>query len=297
MKITKIRENFSARVDLSLDEVNIVDWPTLLYQHGVLVVNFSQTPTWDEIWNFNSKFGQPWNNLEYMKNLEGFFSISDNKFLTHFTNKINQKRYPNMADEIGWHRDCHWYDGCRFPIRSLYSLSIPKTDKPGVGHTIFCYDKNLFDLLTEEEKQFYLNCTIEVQMVYDKNYPRQIRPLVKKHFYTNKYQFELNSFLAYNETPSDEETFYGATSLSQGPFITKLLHNNQQVSTSYLTNLFLKLREDKQNYYIHQWKENQLLIWDNTAVLHRRSDIGPIRDQLRAFIRMNMKHFADPNLI
>lgn len=292
--IKPIRENFSASVNLNFTEIRTLDWPQLLYQYGVLVVNLNKPLDFNEIWEFNSLFGVPWKDKDYFNNRENFVPIPDDRFISYFSNKgFNKKIYTNMSDEIGWHRDCHWFKQNRFPIRSLYSTKVPTSDDINAGNTIFVYDRNIFDMLTKEEQEFYKDCEIDVQYVYDRNKPKVRRPLVKTHFFTGKPHIELNSYLTFDEDLTNPENIYGATDIKQGPFITKLYYKGQQVSTSHIANLFRRLTTDVQNYYRHRWSNNQFLIWDNTTVLHRRSDISSFGDQERAFIRMNMNHL-DP---
>ena len=295
MEINSINSHIASELNISSDDLYNIDAKTMsqylvrcLYQRGVLVINFDRALTWDEIYNFNSYFGIPWTDKNYFWNAEHFLALpSDNsKFITYFSNKSTQsKRFKNMKDELGWHRDCHYFGhGLRFPIRSLYSLKIPD-DK--IGRTWFCLDRDLYEVLTPEEQEFYSGCSIAIQNVYRPGAPHSVRPLVKKHFWTNKSSLELNSFLCYKQT----DLTGGTNTLQDGPFIVKLLKDGQQPSTDHIMNLWKKISNRKTHTYKHTWKPNQIVIWDNTSVLHRRDDISGLNGAERAFIRMNMKHF------
>jgi len=193
------------------------------------------------------------------------------------------KREKDEISEIfaeGWHSD--WFHMEDPPKgTALYALEIPDTG----GDTLFADLYQAYEDLSNDTKEFLKNNKginsasrgyapdgrygqhdkdRSMSLIYSESaYEKQLHPLAKEHPETLKYVINCNRGYTIGIDNISEENSFN--------ILSKLF--NHQKKEKYI--------------YTHQWKENELVLWDNRCTLHRAT--GGYQGQRRRLWRVTIK--------
>ena len=170
-----------------------------------------------------------------------------------------------------WHSDGDfWQPGRNYLFNLLYSMIVPEQG----GETGFADLRMAYDSLDEslkkriEDLQVIVSCDDIPDFKDtppDERQPDAVHPIVHRHIETG--QFGL---------------YFGHT------FAT--IRNIPKEESDEIVRALVDAIELPENQYIHHWKKGDLLIWDNTSVMHR--GMGGYADSPRLLFRTQA--FIDP---
>jgi alpha-ketoglutarate-dependent taurine dioxygenase len=146
-----------------------------------------------------------------------------------------------------WHNDGDFWDN-NYIITLLHSKQIPSTG----GSTFFFDLRAAYDKLSDEKKELIKNVKLEVSVddVPDfNNSPAEIKSQFPRVFHPIAFKHKIN----------------GRTGLYLGGRTTKIEGMSTEESTKLLSEL---IAIGAENCYQHIWNPNELIIWDNTQVMH-----------------------------
>jgi alpha-ketoglutarate-dependent taurine dioxygenase len=247
----------------------------LLYAHTVLVI----PKLWDycekderTLYQYHRRFGVPWDRDTYALSGERGGLLPD-LALTVYTDSS----YARLAgaSELPWHSDVPIYSSdVQWPIRSLTAAMLPADPVS----TSFVSMFELYDSLSAEEKEFAAQVTLTYQSWYVPGSGFVDMPLVQSHKVTGRKFLAMNS---YNPGKMSERitkhwiqraTIAGdATERSGAEVLGRYAERIEALA------------------YRHRWVEGDMVIFDNTGLMHRRDGAANLENP-RRFYRANIHH-------
>jgi hypothetical protein len=195
-----------------------------------------------------------------------------------------------------WHRDIPWHRAMRYPIRSLYPISMTKG--AGATGTRFCDCDVLWNRLSDDNQGLLENTSVRIQNWYQFQYKvpkvdtRWI-PLVEKHVLTGRKSVLLNSFGDMQTVDENHKPKYKFSTAPGGTWIqeAKLLGYVSEDKGLLWINHLHETVATADNIYSHVWEQGDLVLFDNSSgVFHGRDKVVAEPDAERLFWRMNLKH-------
>ena len=184
--------------------------------------------------------------------------LGDNEELMHVSNReVDGKPGVLPEGEMQFHNDQCYYE-CPARATLLYAIEIPGAG----GHTLFLNTVKAYAALGPDLKQRL--APLEVFNIYDYDInptikgdgiradaPQFVHPVVIRHPDTGEPALFVNRLMSDHITGTDRHE-----------------------SDALLTGLFDHM-EQPQFIYEHRWTEGDLLMWDNYASQHARTDFDP----------------------
>lgn len=273
MKITNLKDKWCIKVELdSPDEVYTQDsnfWKRLLYNNHLLVfknMNFRM----EDYYKFSKLFGNP---MAYTKNCEypGYPGL--HKFSNRTIAQIGEEAMP-------WHADLPNCPINPFPIRSLW---MTKNPNPSCGLTSFLNLTDSIELLSDKLKNLLNRITIVQQEweapeidEYTPGLNKQEFDIFKIHPVTGTKSLRLNSF----NSPGIKNSW-----------IRELIIDGISTEDCSLVREFLNdIASHESMIYTHTWDTNDILVYDNWSLVHKRTALQLPPDTVRLIYRINILH-------
>lgn len=222
-----------------------------------------------------SWFGTPWTGQEYRYSTEKALAV-DKEETRHITFFSNVSAFRLQHYQMPWHVDIPNNGEDSFPWRSLYMLSNPD---PTTGLTTWANIR--LDLMkpTPEEMQQYQSMQILNQSWYRPGEQIVKQPFIKVHPITGKKSLRCNYYV----NPRDMQTAMA--------WIKETYLNDEKVDNETILEPIHKRFEERSDLlYTHQWEVNDLIIYDNWNLIHKRTYCNVKPGEERAFWRANIKH-------
>ena len=271
-------EGIDISKNISSSNVNKID--KLINKYAVVVFR-NQLLTDQQQIKFTELFGKiekPGNNSSVQKNKDRRLSskMADVSNITK-SSKVNNKNDPTRIFNLGnrlWHSDSSYKK-----IPAKYSLLSARTVADKGGNTEFADMRAAYDKLDNNSKSIIKDMICEHSLIYSRQ----------------RLGFDMEKELSKSEIKNFKPVLQ--------PMVREIKENNRK--TIYLSSHIGKikgwLRPDtmcfvddlieyatqKQFKYVHKWKVNDLVMWDNRQTMHRvRSfdDVNETRDMRRTTI-------------
>lgn len=238
MDVLELLPGFGARlegVDVR-DASSFASIRDLWYRYQVLVFP-DQDLTLDQQIEFASRFGE----LERLHKVEGH---EEPEYVLYVSNRIEegQRQTATPDGELAFHMDQSYLPA---PSKAtfLYGMTVPSAG----GSTLFSSMTRAYDAMPEELKQRVQGLTaLHVDFGIE-----CVHPLVIRH----------------------PET--GRNVLYHGRSVTERVMELEKEESDKLLQELLVYLEDPDHVYTHNWRKADLVMWDNRAVLHARTDFDP----------------------
>jgi alpha-ketoglutarate-dependent taurine dioxygenase len=277
MKITNINPGWGTIIECSKDQILAHD-PTFFkelgYNRDLVILRGLGKLTLEEHYKILSYFAQPWNAEDYLHSNEVVINFDYNNApvcISRFSNKNSRLGSVKMP----WHVDIGNYGDKSFPWRALYNLKNPN---PEGGITSWL---NLrLDLINPlpDKLEYYKNIEVVNQSWHTGDAAFLTRnPYIKTHPITGKDSLRSNYFVAPGWSPHAwiKETYL------QGQLVDNL---------TVLGAIHSELSARPELVYNHQWELNDIIIYDNWNLMHKRTQLDISDDQERLFWRTNLYH-------
>jgi taurine dioxygenase len=161
----------------------------------------------------------------------------------------NGRSIGNPNDGFAWHTDQYYFERPT-AYTFLYGIESP----PKGGDTQFCSTYELYDELSDDLKQSYSRTAIlashsklnagRLHPGQEERYPDVAQPLVRRHPISGRKFLYFSSKLASNPLAMSQEEF-------------DRLHAD-----------LIRRATQPDRVYSHQWRNGDLVIWDNRGLLH-----------------------------
>jgi len=248
-----------------------------LYEHSMLVIPaLWQHCERDEqlLYDYHCRFGQPWARADYMLTGEQD-GLLDSIDLTAYVDGSYAK-LAGPAQELPWHSDVPIYrdKGVQWPIRTLTAVGLPSQPVT----TSFCSMFEVYDSLSADERAFAEQVTLLYHSWYEPGTGWTEMPLVQAHPVTGRRFLALNSFNPGKR--SDGVTIHWI----QGVLVAG---DTAERSGADILGRYSERIEDLR--YRHDWRDGDMVVFDNTGLLHRRDGLADLA-QPRKFYRANVRH-------
>ena len=287
MKVMPYKKNsdfvcFIEGIDISknISSSNVYKLDKLINKYAVVVFR-NQLLTDQQQIKFTELFGKiekPGNNSSVQKNKDRRLSskMADVSNITK-SSKVNNKNDPTRIFNLGnrlWHSDSSYKK-----IPAKYSLLSARTVADKGGNTEFADMRAAYDKLDDKSKSIIKDMICEHSLIYSRqrlgfdmrtelsdaeyrNFAPVLQPLVRKIPMTKRKLIFLSSHIG------------------------KIKGWLREDSMCFINDL-IEHATTKRFVYIHKWKINDLVIWDNRQVMHRVrhfDDTKEYRDMRRTTI-------------
>jgi len=277
MRVENIHESWGSIVYGTYEDVmeHKHTFKDLGYQRDLILFRGLGVITKSQYHDLISCFGTPWTGQEYRYSTEKALAV-DEEGTRHITYFSNVSAFRLQHYMMPWHVDIPNNGEDSFPWRSLYMLSNPD---PTTGLTTWANIR--LDLMkpSPEEMNQYENMEILNQSWYRPGEQIVKQPFIKAHPVTNKKSLRCNYYV----NPRDDKTNMA--------WIKETYLNGELVDNQYtLEPIHEKFEARPDLLYTHQWEVNDLIIYDNWNMIHKRSHCNVKAGEERAFWRANIKH-------
>lgn len=233
----------------------------LIAKHGVIVLQNSGEPlTSDDLFHFAGRFGDPIS----LPNGFGFNSTDQahalESFVTNITNidpVSGKTKTVSTAEYL--HNDGDFWEN-NYIFSFLYGEVIPDIG----GHTQFVDSQRAHDLLRDEHEDLY-NVVDGEYVVIDVN----DIPDFKGSPFLDKFNAEhgkaRHPIISNHRVTGRRVLFYGCKHVEiEGFGVEKSAKTLNAIDDV----LWSAVKEGGAISYVHEWRQNDLVIWDNTRVMH-----------------------------
>lgn len=279
---------------VQVDQEQIQDTSQLLSlidAHKIVVIENAKIDSEQDLINFATKIGKTFPQVSY-------YDIAPDIKLDFYKNNnigvddLTIQTKSGLIDSIDiedWHQDAASYHHTK--MIGCAHVKSPAAESECIGDTAFCNLQGIYHSLSDSFKSFLKTLTIEHSSLFyreqdyfisktlqtalkSNNIKEVIMSLVKLKNYTPK-PF-VNKFInddgCINFSPKDSPRFLDLTP-AESNIICDLLKKQ-------ITNPIWQ--------YQHRWNNNQIVLWDNRYVLHRRIDNAGI-NTTRTFWRIQIE--------
>lgn len=168
------------------------------------------------------------------------------------TIKADDRRIFYQKANMLWHSDSTFKS-----VPSLCSILSAREIPPVGGATEFVSTRVLYENLSEEEKSDFANLVIEHDFVYS----RGIVGFSLSEEEASKFPTARHDLIRGNKNN-------GRRSLMIGAHAKSVVGWSEDMGRAFLEDLLVRATAP-QLIYRHEWRDNDVVIWDNQAVLHR----------------------------
>ena len=276
ISVDRIQKNWA--IMLSSDDVSDLigyDDESLrrqLYDEKVIVVR-GHTGGADEFWRLCAKMGRTMDDTEYDRGLEKHDAIVVDG-TTRFYGKISNIISPGLGTYgMPWHADNPDIGVKSYPIRCLRMVTCPNTN---AGFTGFLNIERAWSMLDESIKDQWRTYTIVQQSWYEAGTNIEHLPSVKIHLITG------------NESPLVNHHNHGNV---KNAWIKDIIDSNgHSIGCGPMTGLIKSMEAIDGCTYQHRWLEGDIIIYDNHALLHNRTELAISQTEERLMWRINVLH-------
>ncbi len=228
-----------------------------------------------ELVQFSKLFG------ELDIHIKNEFHHKDFSEILILSNKKNKDGSPVGFEDAGryWHTDMSYTKNP--PMASiLLALEVPTSG----GDTLFCNMEKAYNDLDSKEKKILLN--LEAVHSYTASFQGLTSANKNRTVLTKEQRKNLNEVIhpvIRTHTKTKNRSIY----VNPG-FTEKIKDKKRDESEEILKKIFEHCLKEKY-IYTHKWEKNDLVIWDNSSVLHHATeyDSSQTRHMLRTTIRGN----------
>lgn len=244
----------------------------LLYSRRMLVL---RAPAWKtfEFYDFCKLWGMPWDNKMYATSTEVWkATFNPNNREKGFYTEISNKMSPRLNDyEMPWHADiANRVDGgIQFPHRVIYMKTVPN---PAAGFTIWLDMEHAYPQLPVGLRERWEAVTVIQQNWHHPGKDIIEWPSMKQHPVTKRWSPRCN--------------FHGVSDA----WILDLKLKGRSIGTGLVEELMTAMRDVPNSTYEHRWAPNDIVLYDNTPSVHRRTNPQLKAGQIRLMWRANIDH-------
>ena len=244
----------------------------MLYNRRMIVLH---APAWRpfEFYEFCKLWGEPWDNKKYTVSTE-IWKPTFNPFTRErgYYTEISNKLSKRLNDyEMPWHADiANRVDGgVQFPHRVIYMRTVPN---PLAGYTIWLDMEHAYPQLPESLRKRWEAVTVVQQNWHHPGRDIIEWPSMKQHPVTGRWSPRCN--------------FHGVAD----SWIINLKLNGHSIGTGLVEELMTAMMEMPNAVYEHRWVPNDIVLYDNTPSVHRRTNPGLKEGEVRLMWRANIEH-------
>lgn len=277
MQVDNLKDSWGSVIHGSFTEVmeNKHRLRDLGYDRDLVLFRGLGRLTKEQYYELISWFGTPWTAQEYKYSTEKPTAV-DEEGTRHITFFSNLSAVRLQHYQMPWHVDIPNNGEDSFPWRSLYMLTNPD---PTTGLTSWANMR--LDLMnsSQEEIDQYQNMEILNQSWYRPGEQIVKQPFIKTHPITGKQSLRCNYYV----NARDPRTHMA--------WIKETYLNGEVVDNEYTLEPILEKLESRPDLvYTHQWEIDDLIIYDNWNLIHKRTYCNVKPGEERAFWRANIKH-------
>lgn len=248
------------------------DLRELLYKRRMLVFH---APDWYpyQFVEFCKLWGRPWSAMDYTRSREVWRASTnpttkEKGFYTEISNKLSSRLHDY---EMPWHADiANRVDGgISFPHRVIYMKTVPN---PLAGFTIWLDMEKAYPELPAGLRKRWEAVTVVQQSWHWPGTDIIEYPSMKQHPVTKRWSPRCN--------------FHGVPD----SWIIDLKRNGISIGTGLVEELMQAMMEVPECVYEHKWAPNDIVIYDNTPSVHRRTNPKLSEGQVRLMWRANIDH-------
>jgi alpha-ketoglutarate-dependent taurine dioxygenase len=283
--------SFGAIVDQQhILPAGIVD---LVKQHKVLVIQNATISTQQELVEYAQSVGKLFPQVKYHKIDE----VNKLDYYTGDTTGVDDLSTTTNTGPVGsvdaedWHQDAASYSNRRMIGMATIQFDKQFDQTQIIGDTSFCNLKGIYDSLSLPMRQLLAGVTVEHTSA----------------FFRNQHYFMSLAIMQALKTGDAKSIAMASINLKKHipkPFVDKLVKDNNWLNFSpkdcprilelteaesrAIIDLLTQQINNSSWIYQHRWQPNQLVIWDNRYVLHRRIDNASINTR-RNFWRVQIE--------
>lgn len=244
----------------------------LLYERRMLVFH---APAWKphEFVEFCKLFGRAWEAQDYTRSREVWRTAKNPAtgqfgYYTEISNKLSKRLYDY---EMPWHADIanRTDGGEQFPHRVIYMRTVPNKE---AGFTIWLDMEKAYPHLPAGLRKRWESVTVVQQSWHNPGTDIIEWPSMKKHPVTGRWSPRCN----FHGTPDS--------------WIIDLKRDGHSIGTGLVEELMAAMHEVPGCVYEHRWEPNDIVIYDNTPSVHRRTDPKLREGEVRLMWRANIDH-------
>jgi alpha-ketoglutarate-dependent taurine dioxygenase len=274
MQIRNIYDNWGTEfTDMSdLFTQNTNELRQLLYKRKMLVFHAPAWTPW-QFTEFCALWGRPWSAVDYSVSREVWRHATnpitqEKRFYTEISNKLSAR----LNDyEMPWHADiANRVNGeLSFPHRVIYMKTVPN---PAAGFTIWLDMEEAYPQLPAGLRKRWEAVTVVQQNWHWPGKDIIEYPSMKVHPITKKLSPRCN--------------FHGVPD----SWIIDLKRDGYSIGTGLVEELMEAMMEVPNSVYEHRWAPNDIVLYDNTPSVHRRTNPKLAPGQIRSMWRANIDH-------
>ena len=244
----------------------------LLYKRRMLVFH---APAWRpfEFVQFCNLFGKAWSAVDYTRSREIWRPTKnpltdETGYYTEISNKLSTRLHDY---EMPWHADIanRTDGGINFPHRVIYMRTVPNRN---AGFTIWLDMEKAYPLIPEGLRKRWEAITVVQQSWHNPGKDLLEYPSMKQHPVTKRWSPRCN----YHGTPDS--------------WIIDLKLQGRSIGTGLVEELMDAMTKIPECVYEHRWMPNDIVIYDNTPSVHRRTDPKLNEGDIRLMWRANIDH-------
>jgi taurine dioxygenase len=282
--------SFGAQLDAqSLEPSQVID---LLKKHKVLVVQNASINTQQCLVDYAQKIGKLFPQVSYYK-------ITPTTELDYYTGSdigvddltsVTAPGLPKSIDLNDWHQD-----GASYTDKRMIGIATVKFSKSDgnelLGDTSFCNLKGIYDSLSDPIKNLLSQLEIEHTSTFYRNH----------HYYLS---LAMQHALKSGNIKDVVAAIFKLKTHIPTPFVDKIVKNNDwlnfspkdhprllnlsEAESDAIVNMLKQQLNNPAWIYQHRWRPDQIVIWDNRYVLHRKIDNAGI-NTTRKFWRVQIE--------
>lgn len=272
-------QNIDLTTPLNDFEINSIQKAIDIY--GVLIFRDQKLSNFDQI-RFSEYFGK----IEYSGNKSNITKSNDRRLSTKMADisnidkklKILKKDDPRRIFNLGnrlWHSDSSFKK-----VPAKYSILSSKTIVKKGGDTEFCDMRQAYDNLDSDKKKFIEKLMCEHSLIFSRqrlgfDMTKELPAKIIANF-----KPVLQPLVRYIKE-NDRKTIFLSSHIGQ-------IKGWLRPDAMCFINDLIEYSTQKKFLYIHKWKVNDLIMWDNRQTMHRVrefDDINETRDMRRTTIQ------------
>lgn len=273
------------QADISPEEIF-----ALVEQHKVLVIQNACISDQQSLVEYAQSVGKLFPQVSY-------YNIDPTNRLEYYTDKnvgvddLSGMTSPGPAGSVDiedWHQDAATYSS-----RRMIGMASVQFDSAGaiIGDTSFCNLKGIYDSLSVPMKQLLLSATVEHTSTFYRNQhyflSSAMQHALKKGDIKSVAMAVLN-FKKHMPAPLVDKFVVDDKWLNFSPKDNPRILELTEAENLAVVGMLKKQINNPVWIYQHRWQPNQLVVWDNRQVLHRRINNASV-ESIRNFWRVQIE--------